>query len=57
VANRGMSNRKGRWRIKVVWNRGRFRATVARKVFTAANGNTVVCLADKSRSIRIRRGR
>jgi hypothetical protein len=53
------SNRSGNWKIRRRARRGRFYAVVARKVFTARNGDTIVCLRDKSPTIKRgrRRGR
>ena len=48
------SNREGSWGIRKRRARGRFYAVVTRKVFTNAQGDTIVCLRDKSVTINTR---
>ncbi len=57
VKGQDSSNRAGNWRIFKRRARGRFYALVARKVFTARNGDRIVCQRDKSPTRRVRRGR
>jgi hypothetical protein len=57
VQGEDRSNRRGNWRIRKRARRGRFFAVAARKVFTAANGNTVICRTDESPTIRLGRRR
>jgi len=47
------TNRAGNWKVRKRVRKGRFYAKVAKKVFTAKNGDRVVCLTDKSPTIKI----
>jgi hypothetical protein len=57
VQGEDRSNRRGNWSIRKRARRGRFFAVAARKVFTAANGDTVICRTDESPTIRLGRRR
>jgi hypothetical protein len=57
VIGRDNSNRAGNWQLRRRARRGRFYAVVLRKVFTAGNGDTIICMRDKSPTIRRRRRR
>jgi len=49
------SSKGGGWKVRKPRARGRYKAHVAKKVFTAGNGDKIVCLADDSPAIRVRR--
>jgi len=51
------SSSSGTWKVRKPRAKGRYKAHVARKVFTAANGDRIICLEDDSPSIRVRRRR
>ncbi len=51
------SNRFGNWSVRKRRARGRFYAVVSRVVRTARNGDRLICLRDRSVTIRVRRRR
>jgi hypothetical protein len=51
------SNRAGNYKINKRRARGRFKTRAARKVFTANNGDTIICQKDTSPTIRVGRRR
>ena len=53
VVGNTTSNRKGNWAIFKNVNRGRYYAVAAVKRFTAANGDTIKCLRDRSVTIKV----
>jgi hypothetical protein len=48
VVGRDSSNRKGKWKVRYPRAQGQFFATVLRKVYTRADGVTVVCKKDST---------
>ncbi len=53
TVGRDATNRRGRYRVRVFNPRGRFYAVALRKVFAAANGDTIICVRDRSRRVRL----
>jgi CSLREA domain-containing protein len=43
----------GNWRVKAPGANGRYAAVATRKVFTAGNGDTVICARDRSKRIKV----
>ena len=48
-----LTDRQGDWRVQLGSPNGRYYAVATRKSFTAGNGDLVVCLRDRSRTIKV----